>query len=271
MPANAAAAKAFHALHQGAAPLVLANCWDAGSARLIESLGAKAVATTSAGFAWSLGYPDGDAVPVGVLAKAVGAVARVVKVPVSVDMEGGYSKDPALVGNAAARVVDAGAVGINIEDGSDKPEALVAKIAAIRQSTAKLGVDLFINARTDVYLRGLAPPETRVETVLARARQYIAAGASGIFVPGLTDAAAIKQIASAVDRPLNVMASKGLPPLADLAKLGVKRLSAGAAMSMVLWAHAAQLAGAFLKEGRSDKVTEGAMAYGEINKLFQGL
>jgi 2-methylisocitrate lyase-like PEP mutase family enzyme len=178
------AAERFRRLHSEGL-LVLPNAWDAGSARLIESLGAKAIATTSAGVAWSHGYPDGDTLPLPLLRATVADIARAVRVPVSTDVEGGYSNDPAAVGETVAAVIEAGAVGINIEDGSGATDLLCAKIERAKNAAERLGVDLFVNARTDVYLRGLAAKERRVEETLARAERYRSAGADGIFVPGL--------------------------------------------------------------------------------------
>jgi 2-methylisocitrate lyase-like PEP mutase family enzyme len=254
-------------LHQGPDTLLLANAWDAGSARLIESLGAKAVATTSAGVAWSHGYPDGDALPLRLLVSTVAAITRIVRVPLTVDMEGGYGETPAAVGEAVAAVIEAGGVGINIEDGSSPPDLLCAKIAQAKQAGVRLGVDLFVNARTDVYLRGLVPQGSQVEETLARAKRYRDAGASGIFVPGLIDPAEIRKIASAAGLPLNVLAWAGLPAAAELVRLGVRRLSAGSGIAEAAWGRAATLARAFLGDGRSDPLSEGAMAYGEINAL----
>lgn len=149
MSAINAAPSTFRQLHQQGV-LLLANVWDAGTARLVESLGAKAIATTSAGVAWSLGYPDGDALPIAKLADAVAGIARVLRVPLTVDCESSYSDDPATVADNIARLIDAGAVGINIEDGDQAPALLCAKIEQIRRTCARLGIDLFINARTDV-------------------------------------------------------------------------------------------------------------------------
>ncbi|HMA50632.1 MAG TPA: isocitrate lyase/phosphoenolpyruvate mutase family protein, partial [Magnetospirillaceae bacterium] len=176
-------AKQFRALHQGPTPLILANAWDAGSARLIESLGAKAIATTSAGVDWTLGYPDGNLLPVAKLAEVVAQMARVIDIPLTVDFEAGYSDDPAAVAENIKPLLDAGAVGINLEDGGDPPALLAAKIERLKQTASARGVDLFINARTDVYLRGLVPEEKRVSESLARAKTYQAAGADGLFVP----------------------------------------------------------------------------------------
>jgi 2-methylisocitrate lyase-like PEP mutase family enzyme len=146
----------FRTLHQGPGLLLLPNAWDAVSARLIESLGAKAIATTSAGLAWSNGYPDGNALPEDQLVAAIRQIARVLRVPLTVDIEAGYSDDPDVVAGLVARILDIGVVGINIEDGAGSTDLLCKKIAAIRDQCAHSGCDLFINTRTDVYLRGIA-------------------------------------------------------------------------------------------------------------------
>ncbi len=268
MGANPESASVFRRLHQGPGLLVLANAWDAGSARLIESLGARAVATTSAGLAWANGYPDGDVMPLERLVAAVAAIARVIRVPLTVDMEGGYAPDAAGVGDAVARVIDAGGVGCNIEDGEAPPDALCARIEQAKRTGAGAGVDFFVNARTDVFLAGLAPKEARVEETVARARRYRDAGADGIFVPGLAGPCDIRTVAAAIDRPLNVMAWPGLPPADELARLGVHRLSAGSAIAQVAYGRVAALARQFLSAGRSDQLHEGAMAYGAINALL---
>ncbi len=250
--------------------LILANAWDGGSARLIESLGAKAVATTSAGVAWAHGYADGSHLPPSLLLHSVADVVRAVRIPVSIDCEDGYSRDPATVGATIADVALAGAAGINIEDGPDAPDLLCAKLDAIRNACAKHGRDLFINARTDVYLRGLAPAGRRVDETLERAERYRAAGADGLFVPGLADAAEISAIAAGTRLPLNIMTRKGVPPATELAKLGVRRLSAGSAISESVFARIATLATAFLRDGQSEPLLADAMAYSSINALMAG-
>lgn len=257
---------AFRRLHAEGL-LVLANAWDAGSARVIESLGARAIATTSAAVAWSHGYADGDLLPVPLLVATVAGIARVVSAPLTVDIEGGYSSDAAAVGDVVAGVIDAGAVGINIEDGAGAPDLLCAKIESAKRSGARLGVDLFVNARTDVYLRGLAPEDRRVDETLARAERYRGAGADGIFVPGLADAAEIRAVASAVGLPLNVLARPGLPSASELEALGVRRLSAGSGIAQAVFGRMASLAGDFLRGGASEPLTDGAMPYAEINAL----
>lgn len=256
----------FHQLHAGPGVLVLPNAWDAGSARVIESLGATAIALTSAGVAWSLGYPDGDAVPVGLHVGVVERVVRRAAVPVSVDIEGGYADDPAVVGETVRRFIGAGAVGINIEDGAAAPDVLARKIAAARAAAETEGIMLFINARTDVWLRNLAPGREHAELV-ARAALYADAGASGLFVPGITDAAAIGALVGATPLPLNVMARAALPGLADLAAAGVRRLSAGSAIAETMLGTVQTLAADFLA-GRTDGLFRSPLPYGRINSLM---
>jgi 2-methylisocitrate lyase-like PEP mutase family enzyme len=264
---NPNAARTFRRLHETGL-LVLPNAWDAGSARLVESLGAKAIATSSAAVAWSHGFADGNVLPVPILAAAVAEIVRRVGVPVSVDVEGGYSEDPAGAAATAATVIDAGGVGINIEDGAGTPDLLCAKIEQVRAAASRLGADLFVNARTDVYLKALVPPERRLDETVARAKLYREAGADGIFVPAVISAAAIHAIASAVELPLNVLARPDLPAGSELEALGVRRLSAGSWLASAAFGRIASLAADFLRTGSSDSLAEGAMPYGEINELM---
>ena len=257
-------AETFHALHRTGL-LLLANAWDAGSARLIESLGARAIATTSAAVAWANGYADGDLLPVDELVATVIRIARVVAVPLTVDVEGGYADAPAAVAETVARVIGAGAVGINIEDGTRPADLLCAKIEAARDAAARAGVALFINARTDVYLRGLVDEPARVDEVLTRAARYHAAGADGLFVPLLAESAAINAIAVGAGMPLNIMAIPELSSAAELEALGVRRLSAGPGVATRALSAARQAAEAFLRDGT---LPGAALGSGEINGLF---
>ena len=248
----------FRSLHDDL--LVLANCWDAGTARLTARLGARAVATSSAAVAWSHGYPDGDQLPRELLLATTRSIARIIDVPLSVDCEGGYSDDPA---ELVAAVVDAGAVGINLEDGRGSPELLARKIAGVKART-----EVFVNARTDVYLKALVPPEARVAETIARAAMYRDAGADGIFVPGVLDADEIRTLAAEIRLPLNVLARPGLPAAAELRALGVRRLSAGSDLAQMQWARMTKLVRDFLADGRSEPLCEVAMPWAEINAQF---
>jgi 2-methylisocitrate lyase-like PEP mutase family enzyme len=259
-------AAAFRALHAGPELLILPNVADAGGARLMESLGARAIATTSSGLAWAHAWPDGDRLPIETHAAAVREIERAVKLPITVDAEGGYAREPAAVAEAVARLMDAGAVGINLEDGSETADATCAKIAAVKAAAARAGVDLFVNTRTDVFLRSLAPGR-EVEEALGRAKLYVDAGADGLFIPGAADPAAIKAIAGAVPLPLNVMAVPALPPVAELAVLGVRRLSAGGAILQAAWGLTRRLAQGFLR-GDAGDLFAGAMGYAELNGVM---
>lgn len=259
----------FRKLHAVGGLLILPNAWDAASARLVEECGAAAIATTSSGVAWSHGYPDGNALPPAVVAAAVAEIARVIRVPLTADIEAGYSDDPRAVAEVVSAVIGAGAVGINIEDGAGSPDLLCAKIEAAKAAAARADVDLFVNARVDVFLRGLAPADRAVEATIERCRRYQGAGADGIFVPGLSEPSAMRAVVRGVDPlPLNVMALPGLPAAAELRALGVRRLSAGAAVASAALGLTRRLATAFLSDGRSDALFGQSVEYGPTNQLF---
>ena len=215
----------FHALHAGPDVLVLPNAWDAASAALMEDAGAKAVATSSAAVAWGRGYADGDALPVATLIDVIAGAARVIKVPLTADIEGGYTDDLTELAETVKAVVGAGAVGINLEDGRRDPDLHARKVAAARAVAQGAGVDLFINARTDVYLANLAEGEAALAETLRRAALYKDAGASGIFVPMPIEEDLLSQLAAGIALPVNAMGRPGIPSAKRLAELGVRRLS----------------------------------------------
>ncbi|MFF2510970.1 isocitrate lyase/phosphoenolpyruvate mutase family protein [Streptomyces sp. NPDC058086] len=274
-------ALAFRALHTPGRPLVLPNAWNTASARLVEEAGASAVATTSAGLAWDLGTADGDRLD---RDRALGAVARVaaaVRVPVSADIESGYAKDAAGVGDTIRAVLAAGAVGVNIEDalydgeggeGDDggrgplRPVAEQAeRIAAARAAADREGVPLFINARIDTVLRGAGG----VGETLERAAAFLAAGADGIFVPGAVDPGTVKSLVAGVEGPLNVLVGPGAPSVAELAALGVARISAGSSIAQAAHAVVRRAARELLSAGTYDSLT-GGLDYAELNSVLGG-
>jgi 2-methylisocitrate lyase-like PEP mutase family enzyme len=270
MGANPHHADKFHALHRDF--LTLPNAWDPGSARIIETCGATAIATTSSGLGWSCGYPDGNAIPVDVLAKAVASIARVISVPLSVDIEGGYASDAETVGKNVTVILDSGGVGINIEDGKDPPDLMIAKISAARRAGERAGVHLFINARTDVYLHALVAKDRMLAESIERAGRYRGAGADGIFVPGVTEPASLRAIAQAVaPLPLNAMVRPDLPPAAALKSFGVRRLSAGGAIAMSALSLTQKLAAEFLASGDSRALAANieGVTYPGLNALFK--
>ncbi|WDZ77592.1 isocitrate lyase/phosphoenolpyruvate mutase family protein [Ensifer adhaerens] len=258
----------FHALHRQSEPLRLPNAWDAGSALLIESHGARAIATTSAGVAWSHGYRDGDVLPLDRHLATVAAIVRVINVPLSVDIEAGYIDESKEMALTTARFIQAGAIGFNIQDGIGTPDLLCRKIEQARETAERLGIGIYINARTDLYTRAVAPAHDRVEEVLARARQYRDAGADGLFVLGVTDRTEIREIAKGTELLLNVIAWPGLPPAGELSALGVSRISVGSWIPQTLWAQTSTLVAGFLADGRSEPLYDRAAPYPEVNAYF---
>jgi 2-methylisocitrate lyase-like PEP mutase family enzyme len=242
-------AATFAALHAGSDILVLPNAWDAASAAVMEDAGARAVATSSAAVAWAHGYPDGDRLPLPNLIPTISAVARVVRVPVTADVEGGYTDDLARLADNVRAVIGAGAVGINLEDGARAPDLHARKIEAVRKAADGEGVALFINARTDTYLKRLFEGEAAEAETIRRAAQYRAAGADGVFVPGPTDEALIGRLAAAVEAPLNIMLLPGLPSAGRLQALGVRRLSSGGGPFRGAYAYLSNAVKAYLSDG----------------------
>ncbi|MFI2629489.1 isocitrate lyase/phosphoenolpyruvate mutase family protein [Streptomyces collinus] len=265
-------ASAFRDLHLPGTPLVLPNAWDAVSARIVEDAGAAAVATTSAGLVWALGAPDGERVDREAAVAAVARIARAVTVPVTADLESGYAEDAEGVAGTVRAVIAAGAVGVNIEDtlygaGTGGPLRDVAeqaeRIAAARGAADAAGVPLFVNARIDTFLSGAGG----VDLTLARAAAFRAAGADGIFVPGAVDPGTVKELVNGVDGPLNVMAGPGAPPVAELAALGVARISVGSHIAQAAQALVRRAARELLDRGTYGALTD-ALAYGEVNALL---
>jgi 2-methylisocitrate lyase-like PEP mutase family enzyme len=261
-------AQVFHELHREGL-LILPNAWDAGSAVIVERAGAKAIATSSAAIAWAHGYPDGEAIPSEVVIATVREIVRVVGVPVSADIEAGYSQDPKAAGDFTTRIIDAGAVGVNIEDGHGTPELLCAKIERARSVATRSGVDLWINARVDVYLHKLAEGQAAYDETIRRAQLYAGAGANSIFVPGAVEETTIGSLVREISLPLNILAWPGLPDAARLRELGVRRLSAGAGLAKASLGRTHELAEAFLRDGRSNQFFEGALASVGLNALMK--
>ncbi len=247
----------FRSLHLSDRPLVLPNAWDAGSARLIAHAGAAAVATTSAGVAWSFGHGDGGTIGRERAVDLVAQVVAAVGVPVTADIEDGYGD----VATTIRGVVDAGAVGVNLEDGErPQPE----RIATARRAA---GTALFVNARIDTYLREVGDPATRLADTLDRAAAYVEAGADGIFVPGVTDAPTIAALAKEIAVPLNVMAGPGAPTVAELAALGVARVSVGSAIAQAAYT-ATRLAARELLTTGTYAALDGTLGFAEIDNLM---
>lgn len=259
----------FAALHAGPKLLVLPNAWDAGSARVIESAGAAAIATSSAAVAWAHGYADGQFLPFEALLATVSEIVKTCSVPVSADIEAAYAQDAATAAKTVAQVIDAGAVGINIEDGNDTPDLLAKKIENLKNAAARAGAQLWVNARIDTYLRRLVPAEAAYDETVKRAKLYREAGANSIFAPGLVDLADLTRLVKDVVLPLNCLAWPGLPDGAALEKIGVRRLSAGSGIGKVILNHTLAMAKAFLADGKSEPFSEGQLGNPQINGMMR--
>jgi 2-methylisocitrate lyase-like PEP mutase family enzyme len=237
-------AAAFRALHAAPQPLVLVNIGEVAGARVVETAGCPAVATSSAGIAWTLGYPDGGSIGRAQMLEMVRRIAAAVAVPVTADMEAGYGDAPDAVAETVRGTIAAGAVGINIEDGTHLPAAplldfalSVERIQAARAAADAAGLAMVVNARTDVYLSGGTGTAAYDETV-RRANAYAQAGADCLFVPGVWDAEVIGRLVGDIEGPVNILARAASPPVPVLAALGVARISIGgnltlAAMTMI--------------------------------------
>jgi 2-methylisocitrate lyase-like PEP mutase family enzyme len=265
--ASAAKASALLALHSGPG-FVLPNAWDAGSARILEQVGFPAIATTSAGIAWSLGVPDGELVNRDTMLDHVGRIVAAVNVPVTADLEAGYGDSPAEVGQTVARALELGAVGANLEDAGASGlfgiDEAAERIAAAR-AAAPRGT-FVLNARTDTYFKG-STGEVFDETV-ERAIRYLEAGADCIFVPAVVDADTIGRLAAAIPGPLNIVA--GLANSIDaptLFSLGVQRVSLGGSLARATLA-LLERAGQELLESGTLSFLDGAIPYADLQRRF---
>jgi 2-methylisocitrate lyase-like PEP mutase family enzyme len=258
--------KTFYDLHHQTEPLLLPNAWDAASAVIFQLEGAKAVATSSAALAWSLGYADGGSLPPRELVAAVRRMLRVLQVPLTVDLEEGYSDSAGKVAELILELAQCGVAGINIEDGTRPPALLVEKIVAARKLLGDTG--FFINARTDVFLQSLARGEAAVAMAIERLHQYRAAGADGVFVPGMNQIDDVKKVAGECELPLNLVTMPDMPPLRTLFDAGVRRISVGTRIFASSYGHARRLAKAFTGEHDISELFSHPVTYAEMNAVF---
>lgn len=259
----------FRALHAPGQCLVLPNAWDAASAKIAEVAGAKAVATSSAAVAWSHGYADGDVMPRDVVMAATRETIRVVNLPVTVDSEGGYSDDPAKVADHVLGLIDIGVAGINLEDSKSPPDLLTAKIKAIKAAAKAKGADIFINARSDVYLQNLVPDDQKLAEMIRRAKLYTDAGADGIFAPFANELSHIREIVAATSLPVNLLVNKAAPDLAALKSAGVRRISIGAIGGRAAYGQFVHGIKALLNEGKPDTLFATSGDCPDFNALFR--
>jgi 2-methylisocitrate lyase-like PEP mutase family enzyme len=263
-------ALALRALHKR--PLLLPNAWDAASAVAIESVGATAIATTSAGISWACGVPDGERIGRERMLQGLSEIIASVRVPVTADIESGYGTTPEAVARTVDAVIAIGAAGINIEDspGTDaplrEPPIQAARIRAARAMAGRAGVPLWINVRTDTFLAGAGSSSERLSETIARAAVYAAAGADSLFVPGVLDLDVIRELATG-PLPINVMAGSGAPDVASLVAAGATRISVGPAIAQAAYDLAARAAAELLATGTYTSMN-GALDCGQLNELL---
>jgi 2-methylisocitrate lyase-like PEP mutase family enzyme len=273
MPTQAEKAEIFRALHHNAHPLVLPNAWDVPSARLFEEAGFPAVATSSAGAMVSLGYPDGEEMPRDELVAVVQRIASRLSIPLSADVVAGYGHRPKEVAETVRQVIGAGAIGINIEDGSHATGKLtpvdeqVAKLQAIRTLDKSTGVRVVLNARTDALNLTAGTATEKLDEAIDRLRAYRDAGADCLYPMGLTDADAIQKVVRTLDAAINVMVRKGLPNVHELERLGVRRISFGPSASYAAFGLLKRAADEIRQHGTFQLLTDGAISFAELNSL----
>jgi 2-methylisocitrate lyase-like PEP mutase family enzyme len=267
-------ASSFRAMHSGKEILLLPNVWDVASARIIEEAGFGAIATTSAGIAFSLGYPDGQKISREEMLAAVARITRSVRVPVTADVEAGYGNAPEDAARTAQRVIEAGAVGLNLEDAAHEPgpplvelPLQLEKIRAVREVADSLKVPLVLNARTDVYLLQVSDPAKRYDEAVRRLRAFHDAGADCVFLPGVRDAATIGRLVADLQCPVNILAGPGSLPVSELRKLGVARISLGSGPMRATLDLLRRLAEELQTAG-TYAAMDGAPPHAEINRLL---
>ena len=274
--ASASKARLFRQLHQGPRILVIGNAWDAASARVFEHAGFLAVGTTSAGIANSNGYPDGEFMPRDAMLAVVASIVASVAIPVTADMVAGYGDGVDDLVATARAVISVGAVGMNLEDGSDSgtPHLIDAalqaeRIRAVRATVDAMDVPAVINARTDSFWLKQGDDAERLRASISRANRYREAGADCLFVPGVIDKAAIRTLTREIDGPVNILATAGCPSVYELEDLGVRRVSVGSGpmrASMMLTQHIAR---ELLDTGTYTRFHSDALPYPEANRLFE--
>lgn len=269
-------ARQFLDLHHGHKILVLPNAWDVSSARIFEEAGFPAIGTTSSGIANSLGYPDGQRISRAEMLGVVRRITEAVQIPVTADVEAGYGATPNDVAETAGEVISAGAVGMNLEDAiAATPDSLIDVnlqreiILAVIEAAQQRGVPLVLNARTDIFLNNIGPAESRLARTIERLNVYRAAGAQSLFAPGVKDKDTIAGLVRGVRGPLNILATIGTPPVAELEHLGVRRVSLGSGPMRATLGLLKRVARQLREEGVFSLMNDGALSYADANRLFQ--
>lgn len=268
-----ARAEAFRNMHRGRL-LLLPNAWDVASARIFEDSGFGAIATTSAGIAFTLGYPDGEHISRQEMLAAVDRIAAAVWVPITADVEAGYGNRPEDTALTTRAVIEAGAVGMNLEDTTGDPEnplldlsLQIEKIKAVLEEARRVGVPIVLNARTDVYLLQVGAPERRYELALKRLAAFRDAGADCLFAPGVRDSETIRQFVADLRHPINILAGPGSPSIPELEQLGVARVSLGSAPMRATLGLLSRIAEE-LKGSGTYRTMEAAPSHADVNRMM---
>jgi 2-methylisocitrate lyase-like PEP mutase family enzyme len=253
--------------------LVLPNAWDAGSARIFVEAGFTALATTSAGIAFSLGYMDGERITRDEMLAAVARITRRTDVPITADMEAGYGPTPDAVAETARRVVDAGAVGMNLEDRIDHGPLIefslaVERVRAAREAADRTGVSIVINARTDTFEATEIPRERRVAEAVRRGNAFREAGADSVFVPFVADRDTIEQLVEQIKAPVNILGTPNAPSLKDLAALGVRRVTFGSAPMRATLGLVRRMAREWKDKGTYGTLEAYGIPFADLQELF---
>jgi len=268
---QASIAKSFLARHRAPPILLLPNVWDALSARLFVEAGFDALATTSGGVAWALGYPDGEAVPWAEVVAATARIVRTARVPVTADIEAGYGATPAEVSGHVAEIIQTGVVGINLEDGLHGPirniEDALARLRSAREAARKEGVPIVLNARCDIYHLQHGEEKTRFGATVERCKAYLAAGADCVYPFGLRDPATIAELVRAVAGPVNITGRPGMPDASALERLGVARVTIASAPTLVAMSAIRKLASEFRATG-SFEILTASIRHPDAQQLF---
>ncbi len=269
-------ARLFLSLHDGPGLLILPNIWDPLGARLLQSLGYPAVATASAAVAYSSGYDDGEKLTFNAMLAVISRIADSVHVPLTADVERGYADSPAGVADNASRVLEAGAVGINIEDSFSEGGPLrttdeqCARIAAIRAMTQKAGVHMVINARTDIFITDSgATLQERIKETITRGKEYMAAGADCLYPIGAGDRDTVSQIVAGIGSPVNIYLRQGVASMSDLEAAGVRRLSLGPNLLRAAVQAMRQVAVQMRGHGGYDTFGEDVITSDEIRRIVR--
>jgi 2-methylisocitrate lyase-like PEP mutase family enzyme len=268
-------AESFRYAHRSPPLLLLPNAWDAMSARQFEAAGFGAVATTSGGIAWALGFPDGEGAPWPEVVAATTRIVQAVRVPVTADIEAGYGGTSDQVGKHITEILQTGVVGFNIEDGTPSPDKPVrtiedasARIRAARAAATEMGIPAIINARVDLYIKNVGDPAGRFEETVRRGKAYLAAGADCIYPFGLADLETIARLAKALDgAPINIVARPDTSVI-ELEKIGVARVSIASGATLAVMSMIKKMAEELHASRRFDGLTH-SMTRAEAQALFK--